>query len=124
MRYPSSIYASSLLEASKGKKLSKEVARRFFVILMRNGDTAKLPEILKNLEELYYKKEGITKVEVFSVRDVKEEIEPELKKLFGHNMVTEFNIDKEIVGGVILKINNELVIDASVKRRLEKLFSK
>ena len=125
MKHPAATYAAAFLEAAKDGKISSEATGRFFKILRRNGDLAKLPEILKNIESLYYKKEGITKVEVVSARvTTKDGVEKALRERFGAKLAVEFSLNPGIIGGIILKINDELVIDASVKRRLEKLFAK
>lgn len=125
MKHPAATYAAAFLEAVKSRKISAEALRRFLKMLRRNGDLVKLPEILKNIESLYYKKEGITKVEVVSARMLrKDKIEKALRECFGAKLAVEFLLYPGLIGGVILKINDELVIDASVKRRLEQLFVK
>ena len=123
MRHPVAIYAAVFLEAVKDGKMSSDFMRRFLKIVRRNGDLAKLPGILKNIELLYYKKEGIAKVEVISARVFqKDEVAAALRERFGDKLTVDFSLDPSIIGGIILKINDELVIDASVKRRLDKLF--
>ncbi|MFY9461995.1 MAG: F0F1 ATP synthase subunit delta [Candidatus Sungiibacteriota bacterium] len=127
MKHPPAIYAEALLEASEEKKVSSDKMRNFLVMLRKNGDLAKLLDVMRKLEALYYRREGITKVDVISGRELgefKKEVETALRERFGMNSVIDFSVNREIIGGIILKINDELVIDASVKRRLEKLFAK
>lgn len=123
MKQPPSIYARSLLDAA-GDRLETRFVKNFLMILRRNGDLAKLREILRQFERIYFKKQGITKVEVIAARESEKEIASLLRNHFGPKLVLDFTVRPEIDGGVILKINDEFVIDASVKRQLDRLFVK
>lgn len=122
MKYPPATYATAFLEAVEEKKMAPEIARRFFSLIRKNGDTGKIAQIVDRVGSLFRKRNGITKVVVVSARDVSSEIKPRLRKRFGKNAEIEFSVRPEIIGGVVVKINDEIVIDASVKRRVEKMF--
>ena len=122
MKHSPTIYAEAFWEAAK--KSEPQLTANFLKVLRKNGAIAKLPDIIKRIEVLSYRKAGITKLEVISAREVRQELEPALKERFGKNTVIDFSVRPEIIGGVIIKINAETVIDASVKRRIDKLFSK
>ena len=123
MKYAPAEYAEAFLEAG-GEKPPAEIVRNFFRTLRKNGDLGALPKVLRKVEVLHYSKAGLLKIEVITARDINKDIEPQLKKRFGKKAEIRFEINPEIIGGIILRINDELVIDASVKRRIDKLFQK
>lgn len=124
MKYQSTTYAAAFLGAVEEKKFSPEMARRFFSLIRKNGDTEEITKVIEQIGVLFRKKNNITKVMVTSARDVSSEIEQRLRKQFGKNAEIGFSIRPEIIGGVVFTINDETVIDASVKRRMERLFAK
>ena len=40
---------------------------------------------------------------------------------FNHQIEIEEKIDKSLIGGMVIKVNNDTSIDGSVKRKLEEL---
>lgn len=98
------------------------MVRNFLGMLKRNGDFSRLSEILRFIERFFYKKNGITKVEVTTAREAKKEFESELHERFDKKAEISFTVQPGIIGGTVIKINDETLIDASVKRRIDKLF--
>ena len=122
MKYTPTIYAEALLSQMKKGEVPQRAIKNFLNLLRKKRDLNKLSDIVKKFEVLQRKQSGITKVEVFSTRDIKKEVGPILKTKFGTNLEVSYNIDPTLIGGVILQINDEELIDGSIKRRLEKLF--
>ena len=124
MNYTPAIYAQSLLEVEREKGLSKPTVRRFVEIVRRNNHTSRLPEIIMRFEDLFYRTRGITRVEITLARRDVEKILPRVRGAFGRKTEVRFSVKPEIIGGVVVTIDRETVIDASVKRQLERMFSK
>lgn len=122
MRYTPATYAAAFWRAVEKKGVTPEITGNFLRLVRRSGDLPKLPEILRRIEKLFYKKSGIKKIEVTTARDMRKELEPKIRERFGKADEINFSTKPEIVGGVIIKINDETIIDASVKARLQKMF--
>jgi len=123
MKYQPSVYAEAFLEAD-GEKLSRGSVRNLLGVLRKYGDLYLLPAVLREIEKIHRAKHGIHKVEVVSARKIQKEVEPRLRERFGSKAAFYFEINPEVIGGIILRINDELVIDASIKRRIDKIFPK
>lgn len=122
MKHTAEIYAKSFLRAVEAEGPRPAILRNFLNVVRKNAGLQKLPEILKKIELSFLREKGFAKVEVITARDLASELEPDLKKHFGRNAIILFSVRPEIIGGVIFKINEETVIDASVRRRLKQLF--
>ena len=124
MNYTPAIYARSLLEVQREKGLLKSIVARFVGIVRRNNHTSWLSEIITRFEDLFYRTRGITRVEVIAARSDVEKILPKVRRAFGRKTEVRFSVKPEIIGGVIFTINRETLIDASVRRQLERMFVK
>lgn len=122
MKYSPSLYAVAFLAVAEKKGVTREVVGNLLGTLKKNGDLSRLSEVLRFVERFFYKKNGIAKVEVTTAREAKKEFESELHECFGKKAEISFAVQPEIIGGTIIKINDETLIDASVKRRIDKLF--
>lgn len=121
MKYPPKNYAFALLDIPE-KSLTKDAFRNFLRILRKNGDLAKLPRILAELKKQYRKKYGTKDVEIVLVREDKKIIS-QMQHALKLNEEPRVVIKKEILGGAVVTINDELLIDGSVKTRMEKMFA-
>ena len=111
-------YAQALREALEkaDTKETKQRIGRFVTLLKKQGDLKIAGEILLELQS--QEKEGVVLVSARPLsKQAKEHIEEFLKE-----RVKE-KVDPAVVGGVALFINNELLIDGTVKKKLEKIFS-
>lgn len=120
MKYPPKIYASALLETPE-KSLTKNVIRNFLRILRRNGDLTKLPRILQELKKQYRKKYDTKDVEIKLARADKKIVD-EVRHTLKLKDEPPVTIRKEILGGAVITINDEILIDGSIQTRLRKLF--
>lgn len=77
-------------------------------------------EYEKELEQL----NNIVRVNVVSAIDInenkKEDINTRLKQKFNKEVKTNWNVDNDIIGGLLFNVNGT-VVDNSIKHRLEKL---
>ncbi len=131
MKYTNKQYASGLLETLLGKpeKKQKEIVRRFLLILTKNRDWSRLEGILDEAEKICLKEAGLKKVYLETPSPVYPALKKEIQKILGE---AELSSGKKIFfsaktnpalfGGVRILIDNELLIDASAKRQLDKIF--
>lgn len=120
MKHPPQIYASAFLEIPE-KSLTKDALRNFLRILRKNGDLTKLPRILVELKKQYRKKYGTKDAEIMLARE-NPEIVTKMRHILKLKEEPRVVIKKEILGGAVITINDEVLIDGSVKTRLQKLF--
>ena len=126
MRYSLKQYASVLLSALDGKseKERKEILRRFVDILAKNRDITRLGAILREVEREYLKKSGMKKVWVESVSPLSAGLRKEIEAAVGGKTYLHEKINPSLLGGIRILINDELLIDASARRQIDKLFSR
>lgn len=121
MKYSSKIYATALLEAIE-EKSQAEAVKKFLSIMRKNGDFSKLPNILRDFKKAYNKQHGIKEVKINLAREEKNVVN-QVKEILKLKHEPEVEINKEILGGVVITIDDEVVIDGSIKTRINKLFS-
>ncbi|KKS38511.1 MAG: hypothetical protein A3G49_06400 [Candidatus Sungbacteria bacterium RIFCSPLOWO2_12_FULL_41_11] len=120
MKYQSKIYARAFLGAYE-KKSAPETVRRFLGLVRKNGDFSKLPKILYDFKKLYNKNHGIKEVKVEIAREDKSIIN-QVKEILKLKQEPEVEIKKEILGGVIVSIDDEVIVDGSIKSRIDNMF--
>ena len=120
MKYSSKIYARAFWEAYE-KKSAPETARRFLGLVRKNGDFSKLPKIIYDFKKLYNKKHDIKEVRVEMAREDKSIIN-QVKDILKLKHEPEVEIKKEILGGAVITIDDEVIIDGSIKTRTQKMF--
>lgn len=123
MNYTPAIYARSLLEVQKEKGLSKSIVARFVKIIRKNNHTSWIPQIIERFEDMLYTSKGITRVEVIGARREGKKMLPKIKKSFGKKAETHFSLKPDIIGGIILHINRETIIDASIAGAIDRMFA-
>src|SRR3989338_7631842 len=116
MKYQSKIYAESLLEVFE-KKPQAEILRNFLRLVRKNGDFSKLPKILYDFKKLYNKKHGIKEVKISLVRNERSVVS-KIKEILNLKQEPEVEIKKEILGGAVITIDDEVIIDGSISRRI------
>jgi len=98
--------------------------RNLLDVLAENDRLAVLPEIAAQFDELKTREENKVKVTIVSAaevdRKVVEQIAAALQKKLGRNVELTLEIDKDILGGAIIRAE-DMVIDGSVRTRLERL---
>lgn len=122
-------YANTLYEVLQDTqpKDHQKVIDNFVDILKENKDSNLFPDIVKEIEKIDQSKGDTKKVEITSAKplDVEEEqkIIEELNASFGENIELKKVVDEGIISGLVIKID-DMVIDGSVKKRIEKLGSR
>ncbi|KKU52523.1 MAG: hypothetical protein A3H69_02575 [Candidatus Sungbacteria bacterium RIFCSPLOWO2_02_FULL_47_9] len=121
MKYSSKEYAHVLLETIDDER-GEAVVKKFLSYVRTSGDFQKIPHILRDFRKLYNAKYGLRDVKVTLARPNGGLIQAVQEKLkLKHE--PEVEIKKELLGGAVVSIDDEVVIDGSVKSRLQKLFN-
>ena len=117
-------YAEAFLSAlhEKKEKERARVIKGLLETLRRNGDKSKLALILNETEKQYYKNQNVHKIKLSSVFPVHDSIKKEILKSMGNGVVTDEVIDSSLLGGIKILVDDEILIDATIKRQLERLF--
>jgi F-type H+-transporting ATPase subunit delta len=106
-----------------GKHLDAE-GQNFVRLLVRNGRLSSLPEIATLYEGLKNESQGNLDVQIVSAYEMTKAQESALavalKKRLGREIRMTSEIDRDLIGGVIIRAG-DLVIDGSVQGRLQKL---
>ncbi len=96
----------------------------FFNLLIEKDRILELDNMLSQMEKIYLEKHDTSIAEVRTVLPLIEEERVELidklQKKFNKKIILQEEIDKDILGGVYVKVDNE-VIDGTVKSKLEEM---
>ena len=108
------------------KQAAGEAGKNFLRALAANRRLALLPLIAAHFEKLRAEVEGVVDVEVVAAREIaapqQKKLEAALAKRLGREVRMHTRIDDSLIGGAIVRAG-DLVIDGSLKGRLERLGS-
>ncbi|MGH8198400.1 MAG: F0F1 ATP synthase subunit delta [Steroidobacteraceae bacterium] len=108
------------------KKAGGEAGRNFLRTLAENRRLGHLPEIAAQFETLRAEVENVMDVEIIAAREIaapqKKRLTEALKQRLGREIRMHTRIDETLLGGAIVRAG-DLVIDGSLKGRLERLGS-
>lgn len=122
----------AIAHAQKEKLLSALIARvkpsattsNFLRVLLQNGRLADLAEINNRFAGVLEERSGVVSAEIVSARELpgaeKAEFERNLEKITGKKINISYQINEDIIGGVITRIGST-VYDGSVKTKLDNL---
>lgn len=104
-------------------KPSKTTAN-FLRVLLENGRLIHLSEINKTFVTVLAERSGEVSANVTSARELtdkeQKDLQANIEKLTGKKVSLSYNIDKEIIGGIVTRIGST-VYDSSVKTQLQNL---
>ncbi len=110
----------NLIEKTKPTKTTANFLR----VLLRNSRLTEISEIMERFASVLEERSGAIAAQVTSARPLSEaekaDLQTNLNKLTGKNVSPNFEIDENIIGGVITRIGST-VYDGSVKTKLEEL---
>jgi F-type H+-transporting ATPase subunit delta len=108
------------------KQAAGDAGRNFLRALAENRRLGLLPEIAAQFEILRAEVEGVVDVEVIAAREIaapqEKRLAQALAKRLGREVRMHTKIDESLLGGAIVRAG-DLVIDGSLKGRLERLGS-
>lgn len=117
-------YARALLLAVQESRPEdyELIIENLVALLSKNGDLEKLSEITAEFEHLLKNEQMPTQVQSTFAREVTRNkvILDELNALAGARLEVRSQVDDELVGGMVLRVDDTLV-DASVKSQLERM---
>ncbi|HRH23086.1 MAG TPA: ATP synthase F1 subunit delta [Candidatus Magasanikbacteria bacterium] len=115
-------YGKILFESTKGLKgLELEsVIKNFLLFLQSKQMLSKADRIMKEYERYAKEAQGIKMIEIVSARKLTESAIKEISKHFGEKVEATVTIDPKLLGGIMIKTENE-ILDGSIKGQLEKL---
>ncbi|OGF23956.1 ATP synthase F1 subunit delta [Candidatus Falkowbacteria bacterium RIFCSPLOWO2_12_FULL_45_13] len=130
MRITAKKFALSLYESAAGKPASqvKLIVKKFVELLAKKNKLALEARIIMEFEKIWNEENGLLEAEITSASDLDKTM---IKLLQGYiaqlsdakKVIIEERIDKNILGGVIIKYGDK-VLDGSLKNSLEELKSK
>ncbi|TSC75151.1 MAG: ATP synthase subunit delta [Parcubacteria group bacterium Gr01-1014_33] len=125
MKYSPRQYAAALCGVleKKSERERKEVVKNFLRALAREKMHAKLPMILREAEKQILARQGIKKVSVESASPLSAKIKKEIGAIFGKKIHLEEKTNPALLAGIKILVDDELLVDASGRRRVERLFS-
>lgn len=113
-----------VLESLLKKTKPAKTTANFLRVLLRNSRLTELSNINEKFASVLDERNGIISAEITSSRPLsdaeKAEFQANLAKLTGKTVNLHFEIDKNIIGGVVTRVGS-IVYDGSVKTQLENL---
>jgi len=110
------IKGADVFETTQGKAL--------LAVLAENDRLALVPELAAQFDALKAQSENKVKVTMTSATEVDaataEQVKQALKKRLGREVELELAVDASLIGGAVIRAE-DMVIDGSVRARLEKL---
>lgn len=127
MRVSPRQYAQSLYEITRKKKSSQVKAdiKKFVEVLVKNNDLKLGEKIADEFVKIKNRREGIVEAEIITVRKPDNPtvklLNSYIAKLSGaKKVVLEKSLDKDLLGGVVIKYGDK-ILDGSMKTRLSEL---
>lgn len=120
---PARTYASVLQEVLEKTPTAKweEVAKRFVVLLKKTGRLGMASKIMHDFRKLWMERKG-KKALVVSTHPLSEKTKKETEEILGKKgFLLQEQLDKGIIGGAILFLGQEYMIDNSIKGKLQKI---
>lgn len=116
-------YAIGLYESTNNLSEAELVKRikNFVGILKKNNDFSLEKKIIQQYYKYYRTKKNISKIEVASSQRLNSAILNKILGKFSKQVEIEEKIDPSLIGGIVIKIDENTLIDGSVKRKLEDL---
>ncbi|SFR65137.1 ATP synthase F1 subcomplex delta subunit [Marinobacter daqiaonensis] len=117
-----SVKAEIILEFA-GTEVSERV-RNFFAILAETGRLTLLPEISELFRKFRAELERTVEIDVTAAFELSEEQQQKLAQALSRNLDRQVSLstqaDSSLIGGVVIR-TGDMVIDASVRGKLQKL---
>jgi F-type H+-transporting ATPase subunit delta len=115
-------FAKALYEITKDlpKSHLPEAIKQFVLVLQKNNKLKKINYIIEEFEAYAKKQDGAKIVEIETARKLDHTVLNKLKKIFGENSEITELVNKELLGGARITVN-DMIYDASLKTQLKSL---
>lgn len=119
-------YAISLYESTQNADKAEILQRisNFIDILKKNNDLSQINKIIQYYHEHYRKIKKITKIEITSSKKLSSGMISKILQKFNKQIEMEEKIDPRLMGGIVIKINDNTLIDGSIRKKLNDLRDK
>ena len=101
-----------------------DLTTTFLKVLDNNKRISNLSSIILQFKKLNSEKRGDIAADITSANELSEEeknnISNELKNTLGQKLSLNFDVDKDIIGGLIIKVGSKM-IDTSIANKINKL---
>ena len=126
MKYRVSQYAEALVAATEGKGEAeqKKIVKRFAALLVRHRVIGKARMICAAYEKIVLQKNGMRSVRIETASPASEKIKKEIHAMLGKNIRIEAITNPDVLGGITIVVDDEILIDASIRRQMENMFRK
>ena len=126
MKYRVSQYAEALAGATEGKSEAeqKRIVKGFGDLLARHRMIGKARMICAAYEKIMLQKKGMRSVRIETAIPASEKIKKEIHAILGKNIHIEAITNPHVLGGITIMVDEEILIDASVRRQMEHMFRK
>lgn len=118
------ISKENVLNGLLAKTNPSRTSANFLRLLLRNNRLTELAQINEKFDSVLEERSGSTAAEITSARELSEsekaELRTNIEKLTGQQVNLNFEIDKDLIGGVVTRIGST-VYDSSVKTQLQNL---
>lgn len=113
-----------LLDYAVDKGNGGENLRKFFNTIVQSGRVASIPGIVESFHELINEAEGVIDAQVSSVAPLSDadmkQLAAYLEKIQNKKVKIAQNIDKTILGGLVVRVGNSL-LDLSLRSKLDSI---
>lgn len=120
MKYNPRQYAQALYESLREIEDVDSVFKNFYTILLRNNDLKLINKIIEKIEEIDKEERGVIEVEITGAKEIDKDLVLKLREIIGNKTEIQEKIDPDLIGGLKIQIN-DLLIDGSIKGKLNKL---
>lgn len=124
MKYRPAQYAESLYGALEkaSEAEQKRIVKRFVEILVRHQATGKVQAICEAYEKFALRKRSMRSVRLETAHPASEKLKKEIHEILGKNIEIEEVVNPDLLGGLKIMVDDEILIDASAQRQMEDLF--
>jgi len=123
MKYAPEQYARAFLSLMDGHPNEKaKITEGLVRTLAASGDLPRAEEVLTAIETALAKREGRPRISVRSARPLERSAIERIRSRFGADALTTTRVVPDLLGGVQIVVNEETMIDATLKRKLDALF--
>ena len=114
----------NIFEKILSKRKADNLTNTFLKVISRNKRFAKLSSIIFQFMNINSQKRGDVLADVTSADELsdnqKNGIRDQLKQILGEKLSLNFNVDRKIIGGLIVKVGSKMV-DSSLATKINKL---
>ena len=114
----------NIFEKILSKKKADVLTNTFLKVISSNKRFVKISSIISQFMNINSQKRGNVLANVTSADELSDkqinEIKEQLKSILGDKLSLNFNVDKKIIGGLIVKVGSKM-IDSSLATKINKL---